>query len=132
MIDTLKVSRTLEGAGFAKAQADVVAATFAEVFSDAHEELVIKDYFRAQLGEFRTEIAALRSDSRTEMAALKSDLRAEIASLKSDLGSELAKSKGDLRAEIANSKIEVIRWMIGLQVTLIVALVALANFTKLL
>jgi hypothetical protein len=75
MIDTLKVSRTL-----------------AESFSTSHDDLVTKDYLKAQLSEL----------------------------------------KGDLRTEIANGKTEMIRWMFASQAILIAALVALANFTKLL
>ena len=92
MIDTLKVSRTLEEAGFAKAQAEVLSATLAESFSLSHDDLVTKDYLKAQL---------------------------------SDL-------KGELRTEIANGKTEMIRWMFASQAILIAALVALANFTRLL
>ena len=79
MIDTLKVSRALEGAGFAKTQAETLAATLAEATTESREDLVTKDYLRG------------------ELAAQKNDL---------------------------------VRWLLGSQVALVVILAALANFTK--
>lgn len=81
MIDTLKTAKTLEGAGFAQAQAETLATTLAEATSASREDLVTKDY-----------------------------LKGEIAGLKNDL----------------------VRWMLGSQVVLVIVLVALANFTRLL
>lgn len=92
MFDTLKVSRTLEDAGFAKAQADVLSVTLAEALNISREDLVTKDFLRG----------------------------------------ELAVLKGDLRTEIANQKSELIRWVLASQAMLLAAVVALANFTKLL
>lgn len=86
MIDTLKISRTLEEAGFAKAQADRLAETFADATSASREDLVTKDYLRAQLAEVRSEIAGVKN--------------------------------------------ELVRWLLGSQVALVVILAALANFTK--
>lgn len=91
MIDTLKVSKAFEDAGFVKAQADTLAITIAEATSASREDLVTKEFLRAEL-------AVLRSELRTEMAGVKNDL---------------------------------VRWLLGSQVTLIVVFVTLANFTKL-
>ena len=90
MIDTLKVAKGFEDAGFAKAQAETLATTIAEATSASREDLVTKDFLRG----------------------------------------ELAGLRGELRAEIANTKNELIRWMLGSQVMLVVILAALTNFTK--
>ena len=79
MIDTLKIAKTFEGAGFATAQAESLAVTFAEATSIAHDDLVTKDFLKGELG-----------------------------SLKNDM----------------------IRWVIGSQVALVMILAALSNFTK--
>jgi hypothetical protein len=79
MIDTLKVSKSFEDAGFAKAQAESLAVTLAEATSASREDLVTKDFLRG------------------ELAAQKNDL---------------------------------VRWLLGSQILLVVLLVALANFTK--
>ena len=92
VVDTLKISKSLEQAGFAKAQADSLAVTFGETISSSREDLVTKDFLKAELAELR----------------------------------------GELRTEIAGSKTEVIRWLFASQAMLLAALVALANFTKLL
>lgn len=86
MIDTLKTSKTFEDAGFAKTQADTLAVTLAEATGASREDLVTKDYLRAQLAEVRSDMASLKSD--------------------------------------------IIRWLLGSQVALVVILAALANFTK--
>lgn len=79
MIDTLKVFRTLEGAGLPKLLAEAVASSIADAVGNAREDLVTKDYLRG------------------ELAAQKNDL---------------------------------VRWLLGSQVALVVILAALANFTK--
>ena len=99
MIDTLKVSRSLEEAGFGKAQADIVASTLAEAVGISREDLVTKDFLRGELAELRSELKTDIAQVRTELAAQKSEL---------------------------------IRWMLASQAMLLAALVALANFTKLL
>lgn len=77
----------------------MLAVTIAEAMRDSREELVTKDYLKAELAIIRTEI------------------KAEIAGV---------------RTEIAASKNDVVRWLFASQLILLVALVALANFTKLL
>ena len=91
MIDTLKASKSFEDAGFAKAQADTLAVAIAEAASTSREDLVTKEF-----------------------------LRAELAILRSDMVGQIATSKNDM-----------VRWLLGSQVMVIVVLVALANFTKL-
>lgn len=88
MIDTLKVSKSFEDAGFAKAQADSLAVAIAEAASLSREDLVTKEFLRAELA--------------------------------------------GVRGEIQGVKNEMIRWLLGSQVVLVVALAALANFTKVL
>jgi hypothetical protein len=59
---------------------------------------------------------------------------ANIANLatKDELRAEIAGVKADLRVEIANAKTDIIRWMLASQGLLLAAIVALAQFTKLL
>ncbi|HEX8556133.1 MAG TPA: hypothetical protein VF695_15610 [Sphingomonas sp.] len=86
MIDTLKVAKAFEEAGFVKAQAETLSITIAEATSASREDLVTKEFLRAELALVRA-----------EMAGLKNDL---------------------------------VRWMLGSQVMLVVVLVALSNFTR--
>jgi hypothetical protein len=79
LIDSLRTAKSFQSAGFPQAQAESLATTIAEATSSAREDLVTKDFFKA------------------EMAGLKNDL---------------------------------IRWVMGSQVALIVILIALSNFTK--
>ena len=59
-----------------------------------------------------------------------SDTREDLVT-KDFLRGENAVLRSELRSEIAAIKNELIRWVLGSQVMLIVILVALANFTKL-
>lgn len=90
MIDTLKTARAFEGAGFGKAQAEALVNAMADAAVASREDLVTKDFFKA----------------------------------------ELATLRGELRADIANSRNEMVRWFLGSQATLVIVLVALANFTR--
>jgi hypothetical protein len=101
MIDTLKVARSFEDAGFAKAQAESLAVAIGDAASAGREDLVTKDFLRS------------------ELSVLRSELRGEIVG-----------TKGELRAEIASAKHEMIHWLLGSQVMLVALLAALANFTK--
>jgi hypothetical protein len=66
MIDTPKVARSFEDAGFAKAQAESLAVAIGDAASTAREDLVTKDFLRS-------EMAVLRSELRTEIASSKHD-----------------------------------------------------------
>jgi len=57
------------------------------------QELVTKDFLRAEL-------ALTRGELRAEMALTKGELRAEIAEFRAELGAELALTKGELRSEM--------------------------------
>jgi hypothetical protein len=77
--------------------ANVLMSEFPSVEAD---ELVTKDFLRAEL-------ALTRADLRTEMAALRSDFGAEMAALRSDFGAEVAA----LRLEIARSSSRTLVWI---------------------
>ncbi len=84
----------------------------AKAFEDA-------GFAKAQAETLAVTIAKAMSDTREDLVT-KDFLRGENAVLRSEL-----------RSEIAAVKNELIRWVLGSQVMLIVILVELANFTKL-
>lgn len=111
--DTLKAARTLEEAGFERAQAEAVVATTTSVVRHGIEafarDLVTKDQFAVTASGLHDDSAELRGD----FAQLKGDfveLRGEFAELKGDfveLRGEFAELKGDfaeLRGEFAQLK----------------------------
>ena len=67
VVDTLKISKSLEQAGFAKGQADSLAVTFAETISTSREDLVTKDFLKAELSDLRGDLRTEISSSKTEV-----------------------------------------------------------------
>ncbi len=95
--DTLEATRKLRDGGHTEAQAEAVV----EVIQDAHDELVTRDGFRAEMAELRTEMAELRTELRGEMAELRTELRGEMAELRTELRGEMAEFREEVRTEIA-------------------------------
>jgi hypothetical protein len=60
---------------------DTAEALMAEFPANEGDQLVTKQFLRAELAELRGEMAELRADLQTEMAALRTDM----ATLRSDL-----------------------------------------------
>src|SRR5260370_39723797 len=91
-LDTLKLARRLEAAGFQTQQAGDMAEAIAEALS----QLATK----ADLAATRAEIAALRADLEADIAALPAELNAAIEILRRDitihLGSNIDASIGVL------------------------------------
>ncbi|HEX4611366.1 MAG TPA: hypothetical protein VH092_24445, partial [Urbifossiella sp.] len=142
----LKFANTLKAAGVPSQQAEAEAAAFAEVIQVNFRELTSKDDLKATEKDLRQEIAQLGKELRQETAQLGKDLRQEIAQLGKDLRQEIAQLGKDLRQEIkdveqrVSAKIDtlaastdvrfakvygelvLIRWMLGVLVGGVVAL----------
>ncbi len=73
-IDTLKTARSFETAGFAKAQAEALATAMADAMQSSREDLVTKDFLKAELAELRGEIAEMRGELRNEIVQSKNDM----------------------------------------------------------
>ncbi len=69
--------------------ADEAEAFMAEFPATENDELVTKQFLRAELAELRGEMAQLGGDLRTEMAHLGGELRSEMAELRGDLYTEM-------------------------------------------
>jgi len=82
--------------------ANIVMSEFPSVEA---QELVTKDFLRAELaitrGDLRAEIAELRAELRGEMGELGSSLRAEIAALETRLTTRLGAAIGASTALLA-------------------------------
>jgi hypothetical protein len=75
MLDTLKLTKRLEGAGVERQVAEAMAEAFAESTS---ETVATKDDLRHEADTLRAEIQSLGSELRTGMQALGSELRTEM------------------------------------------------------
>jgi len=101
MIDTLKFARSFQEAGFEARQAEALAVALAEASSQGREDL-----------------------------ATKADLRHLETQLETKFEAGLSKVRLEMKASIADVKADLVRWLIGSQAVLLMALVALANFTR--
>lgn len=70
MIDTLKVSKSFEDAGFAKAQEDTLAITLAEATSASREDLVTKVFLRGELAAQKNDLVRWLLGSQVVLVAL--------------------------------------------------------------
>ena len=101
MLDTLKLTKRLEGAGLERPVAEAMAEAFAE---STAETVATKDDLRHEVENLRTEMHALGAQLRTEMDALGSQLRAEMSALGSGLRTEM----NGLRTEMQTFRWQVI------------------------
>jgi hypothetical protein len=75
--------------------------------------------------ELRSEMAALRGDLRGEMAALRGDLRGELAAVDTGLRAEMDRLRDELTVRLKSQEVRLIRWMVGLWLS---SMLALAGF----
>jgi hypothetical protein len=100
-LDTLKVARRLQAAGFTEPQAEAVLAAVQEAAGGAD---------LATNADLKAETAALRTELKAEIAELRAELKAEIA----DLRSELRQSGLRLEARLESVKAEILNRVFGL------------------
>lgn len=124
-LDTLKFSQTLQAAGVPKEQAEAHAIAFAEVVKVNFQELVTLDAFQngnaLMRGEQREGIAQLR----TELHETTSQLRAELQATRQQL-----EAKIDVSAAKLNGEMMLLKWMMGVNLTLMVAILVLLFFFR--
>lgn len=94
---------------------DDANALMSEFPSVEADELVTKQFLRAELAELRTEMATLASGLRGDMASLEGGLRGEIADLRAEMVGADSSLRGDmaslergLRGEMADLRTEMV------------------------
>ena len=121
VFDTLKFAERLKAAGVpeaqAKAEAEVISEALAEALS--HRDLVTRDHLDMRIQEVCTEIQELRTELHKEIQ----EVRTEIQELRTEVRTEIQK----VRAEIHQVRAELIRWMAGLMLAQVGAIVALVK-----
>jgi ribosomal protein L29 len=110
-IDTLKVAKRLQAAGFSDPQAEAVVAAVQE--AEASSDLVRKGDLDAARNELKTEIA---------------DLRAELAGLRTELKADIREAELRLEAKIEAVKADILNRVFAMILgTLVVNIVAIAG-----
>ena len=108
MIDTLKFARSFQEAGFEARQAEALALALAEASSQGREDLATK----------------------ADLRQLEAKMEAGFSQLRLEMEAGLGQVRHEARANIADVKADMVRWLIGSQAVLLMALVALPNFTR--
>ena len=93
--DTLQASRTLEEAGFERAQGDVLVATLAGAVRDGTatitQSMATKEQVAATAADLRAESAEVRAEMaevRAEMAVLRAEMHVEFAKVRAEMAGE--------------------------------------------
>lgn len=76
--DTLKATKLLKASGFEETQAEAVVATVRDAVSDNVAT-------KADMGELRAEMGALRAEFKADMGELRAELKADIAELRASM-----------------------------------------------
>jgi hypothetical protein len=149
--DTLKYANTLKAAGVPDKQAEAQAAILADALAVNFKELVTKDDLKQALGETEQRLNAridlVRSDLNAKIDSTRSDLSSRIDSVRSDLSSRIDLVRSDLSSRIdlvrsdlsaridsleekINGQITLLKWMIGLSISLSVAVLVRLFFGR--
>jgi F0F1-type ATP synthase membrane subunit b/b' len=103
-------------------------AQMAEALNDEITvELATKSDLRALESALKTEIAELSAEFRTEIADLRTELRTELGSEIGGVRTELARTRGGLEGKIESAKAEIIKWVAGMMLVHLVAVVGLVR-----
>ena len=112
--DTHKYIKSLQETGFNEQQAEILVKSLLE--SRDFDLSILAT--REQISEVKTEIAQLDSKLSKEISVVKSDLQKDIAEVKSDLQKDIA----GIRAEIKQSKIDMLKWIVPIFITILIAI----------
>ena len=116
--DTHKYIKSLQETGFNEQQAEVLVKSLLESkdfdlsFLATREQIVLLD----------NKIDSYRKDTKTEIDSLRKDTKAEFDSLKKDIKLEMSEHKQSITAEMSKNKTEILKWVIGLFVVLVVTI----------
>jgi len=120
MIDTLEASETLTGAGLPPEHARAIARLLSGAHIAAREDLPTKADLDNAILTLRAEVTAGNNAIRAEISGIDVALRADHNALGVTLRAEMKTLNAELKADM-------VRWLVGSQVGLVIALVALAK-----
>lgn len=103
-----EISRTLEVTGLTKAQAAAIAEQIVETVQEENDQLVAKDFFRAEMTIFRAEMTGLEGRVGIKLAGLETKI-------------------AGLEAKIADSETRITKWLIALQLPAFFAFLSLLS-----
>jgi len=121
--DTLKFANTLKAAGVPDKQAEAQAVAFAEVIQINLKDLVTKDDLQQAVKELRREIVDARDEARREIVDARDEARQELKEESLKLHAKMDTLYAKLVGEMS-----LLKWMFGLNITVLVGLVVRSFF----
>lgn len=117
-----------------------------QVIDEIKHEIVSKDLlqaeFKANQAQMRQEMAEVKAELKQDIAEVRAELKQDIADLRSEVKQEIVEVrqeiaevkqevsgvKAELKHEIAEVKINIIKWVVGIQVATAGVLIAVIKF----
>ena len=125
-IDTLKFARSLSDAGMDPRQAEALVRGLSDADTSDFATKADVGEVRAEVAALRADMADMRAELKGEIADLRTELKGEIADLRTELKGDIGELRTELRTGLAASRTEMFRFMylqviaiVGLTVTLI-------------
>ncbi len=113
MINTLTIARELTKSGIKREQAEAIADVVADAVSHQNGNLATTEFVRTHVGELQKGTDGKIDSIRMEIGDLRveiSDLRVEISGLRVEISA--------LGAKISATEVRIVRWLIGIGLTL--------------
>jgi F0F1-type ATP synthase membrane subunit b/b' len=79
---------------------------------------------KADIAELRAEMQSAYGELRAEMQSANAELRAEMQSAYGELRAEMQSANAELRAEMQEMKVTLIKWVVGVQISVAGIMVA--------
>ncbi len=79
---------------------------------------------KADIAELRAEMQSANAELRAEMQSAYGELRAEMQSANAELRAEMQSANAELRAEMQEMKVTLIKWVVGVQISVAGIMVA--------
>ncbi|MGX2971363.1 coiled-coil domain-containing protein [Helicobacter sp. T3_23-1059] len=110
-----------------------------QVIDEIKHEIVSKDLlqaeFKANQAQMRQEMAEIKAELKQDIADLRAEFKQDITDLRAEFKQEIAEVKqevsgvkAELKHEIAEVKINIIKWVVGIQVATAGVLIAVIKF----
>ncbi len=132
MFDTHATIKNLKSVGIQENQAEVIVAAILEIRQYDLSKLVTTEQLNNVYTALEHKINDLEhkiNDSKTELEHKINDSKTE---LEHKINQEISELRMELRESIANTKNEILRWMLGLMIPMIITLAGMGVtiFTK--
>ncbi len=99
--DTLKATKLLKASGFEETQAEAVVATVRDAVSDNVAT-------KADMGELRAEMGALRAELKADMGELRAEFKADMGELRAELKADIAELRASMYRMVLTTSLAVI------------------------